>query len=125
MSIHKLRQLLATVAAALLLVSGLTFATPAPAAAGGTIAALPPVGSAICHAGPVSGLRCGTLAAVNVTVIFPGGQVVTGLFRYTACAEPGDGGAPIFDLRTGQQIGTVVAATGNCSIGGQTFGLPL
>lgn len=120
-----LRRFAATVAATMLLATGGVLTTAAPAAAApGTAATLPPIGSVLCHVGQTTGLRCGTLVAVNLTIVFPTG-VVTGVFRYTACAEPGDHGSPIFYPGNGTQVGTIVAGIGNCSAGGHSFGLPL
>lgn len=89
------------------------FATPAaPAHA----ASLPPIGSTVCHSGPVTGWHCGTLTATNVTIVYPDG-VVYGAFRYSACSAPGDQGAPVY--HGSAQIGTVLGGSG-C----QTYGLP-
>lgn len=101
-------------ASALILALALTLvaAPAAPAQA----AVLPPIGSTVCHSGPVTGWQCGTLTDVNLTVVYPGG-VVYGVFRYRACSAPGDGGAPVYHGDT--QIGTVLGGSG-C----QTFGLP-
>lgn len=119
----QLRRFAATAAVTLVLGAGAVVATATPAAAASNTA-LPPVGSTICHLAPVSGLRCGTLVAVNLTVTFPGGTV-TGLFRYTACSMPGDQNAPIFRPDTGAQIGTIFAGSGTCTSGGHTYGMPL
>lgn len=110
-----LRRFVASAALAIALTAAGTVATAAPAQA-----ATPPVGSAVCHVGPVSGLQCGTVTAVNVTITHPGGTV-HGVFLYSACAQPGDGGAPIYQLSTGVQIGTVLGSVGAC----RTAGLPL
>jgi streptogrisin B len=109
------RRLMTSAALAIALTGAGTMATAAPAHA-----AVPPVGSVVCHAGPVSGLQCGPITAVNVTINYPGGTVF-GAFLYNACSQPGDGGAPIFRLSTGAQVGTVLGAVGPC----RTAGLPL
>ncbi|HEY8475150.1 MAG TPA: hypothetical protein VIL37_21370 [Natronosporangium sp.] len=109
-----LRRFLTSVGLAAVLAGAgvVTTATPAQAA-------VPPVGSVVCHVGRVSGLQCGTVTAINVTISFPGGPV-HGVFLYTASAQPGDSGAPIYAMSSGDQIGTVLG-----SVGGRTAGLPL
>ena len=82
-------------------------------------AATPLVGSVVCHVSPTAGLLCGVVTAVNQTIWFPGGPV-TGLFRYSACAQPRDAGALVFQASTGALVGTVFGASG-C----QTFAQPL
>jgi len=56
-----------------------------------TGSASPSVGSTVCHAGRVSGLQCGTVLAVNISVSHPEGTV-DGLFGSNAHSEPGDAG---------------------------------
>jgi streptogrisin B len=110
-----LRRLVTSAALAIALTGAGTVATAAPAQA-----AAPPVGSVVCHAGPVSGLQCGVVTAVNVTINYPGGTLY-GVFLYNACSQPGDGGAPIYRGSTGAQVGTVIGSIGPC----RTAGLPL
>jgi hypothetical protein len=107
----------AAAAAAVTLTAGLTLGPATPAHA----ATMPPVGSVVCHVGPVSGLRCGTVVAVNVVINFPDGSTYQ-LFRYSACSQPGDAGAPVYQLSTGEQVGTVFGFGGSSC---QTFALPL
>ncbi len=52
-----------------------------------------PLNSAVCRSGAVSGTRCGTITARNVTVNF-GWGTVSGLTRTTACSKNGDSGGP-------------------------------
>lgn len=75
-----------------------------------------PIGSTVCMSGPVSGFRCGTVTAYNVTVVFPGGTV-TGLARTSVCAQPGEAGAPFVWLTGGRVIaqGTLAGASGACT----------
>ncbi|MDG4863763.1 S1 family peptidase [Streptomyces sp. T-3] len=87
-----------------------------------TGAANPTVGQSLCHVGRVSGLHCGRVQAVNVTVSYPEG-VVSGLFRSTICSEPGDLGGPAFSGTTA--LGLIVGASGNCAIGGTTYYQPV
>ncbi|SCK37627.1 S1 family peptidase [Streptomyces sp. WMMB 322] len=72
-----------------------------------TRSASPAVGQSMCHAGRVSGLQCGTVQAVNVSVNYPEGTV-SGLFRSTAHSEPGDEGGPAFS--GGTALGFIVGA---------------
>jgi len=91
--------------------------TPAQAAA-------PPVGSTVCHVSGVYGLQCGPVTAVNLTITFPGGGVIHGAFRYTACISARDNGTPVYGLPGGQQVGNVIGGSGgagSCT----TFALPL
>ncbi|MFF2945693.1 S1 family peptidase [Streptomyces niveus] len=87
-----------------------------------TGAANPSVGQSLCHVGRTTGVRCGTVNGVNVTVNYPEGAV-SGLFRSTICSEPGDVGGPAFS--GGTALGIIVASSGNCSSGGTTFYQPV
>ncbi|MYU24731.1 S1 family peptidase [Streptomyces sp. SID8352] len=87
-----------------------------------TGAGSPVVGQSVCHAGRVSGYRCGTVQAVNVSISY-GGGTVTGLFRSNACADAGDIGGPAFSGATA--LGVIVAAGGNCAVGGSTYYQPV
>jgi hypothetical protein len=51
----------------------------------------PPVGATVCKSGRTTGYTCGTIIAVNQTVVYPEG-VIYGLVRHTACVEGGDSG---------------------------------
>ncbi|OEV28819.1 streptogrisin B precursor [Streptomyces nanshensis] len=82
-----------------------------------TGSASPLVGQSMCHVGRVSGLQCGTVEAVNVSVNYPEGTV-NGLFRSTAHSEPGDEGGPAFSGNTA--LGFIVG-----SGGGSTFYQPV
>lgn len=87
-----------------------------------THAANPVVGQSVCHVGRTGGYRCGTVQAVNVTINY-GGGAVHGLFRSSACSEPGDIGGPAFS--GGAALGIIVAGSGNCSSGGVTYYQPV
>ncbi|MET4926110.1 S1 family peptidase [Streptomyces sp. PSRA5] len=87
-----------------------------------TAAANPTIGRALCHVGRVTGVHCGTVTAVNVTINYPEGAV-SGLFRSNICSEPGDAGGPAFSGTTA--LGIIVAASGNCSSGGVTYYQPV
>ncbi len=89
-----------------------------------------PVGGRVCRSGSTTGWRCGTVQALNQTVSYGGGNIVSGLTRTTACAEPGDsGGAFVSDppalLGKVQAQGLTSGGSGNCSTGGTTFFQPV
>ncbi|MFF5105809.1 S1 family peptidase [Streptomyces sp. NPDC000134] len=88
-----------------------------------TAAANPVVGQAVCHVGRTTGYRCGTVQAVNVTVNFGGGGIVSGLFRSNICSEGGDTGGPAFS--GGTALGIIVGGSGNCTSGGVTYYQPV
>jgi hypothetical protein len=112
-----LRRLAATAGTALVLTAGTVAATAAPAQA-----AAPPVGTVVCHASLTVGLQCGHVTATNLTIQFPQG-VLTGVFRYTACFAPRDSGIAVFTST--EVVGTVIGGSGNCTVGGVTYALPL
>jgi streptogrisin D len=80
------------------------------------------VGQAVQRSGSTTGLRGGSVTAVNATVNYPQGQV-TGLIRTTVCAEPGDSGGSLVAGNTA--IGLTSGGSGNCSSGGTTFFQPV
>jgi streptogrisin D len=81
------------------------------------------VGEAVQRSGSTTGVRGGTVTALNVTVTYGSGETVNGLTQTTACAEPGDSGGPFYDSGTG--LGMLSGGSGNCSIGGTTFYQPV
>jgi streptogrisin D len=81
------------------------------------------VGEAVRRSGSTTGVRSGTVTALNVTVTYSTGETVNGLTQTTACAEPGDSGGPFYDGSTG--LGTLSGGSGNCSAGGTTLYQPL
>ena len=82
----------------------------------------PFVGQRVCRSGLTTGVRCGTVTALNQTVTFPEGTL-TGLVRTSVCSEPGDGGGPFFSGTTA--LGLTVGGTGNCATGGVTYFQPI
>jgi len=52
----------------------------------------PPVGATVCKSGRTTGWTCGTITALNQSVTYKGGYLMTGLVRHNACVEPGDSG---------------------------------
>jgi hypothetical protein len=88
-----------------------------------TSARSPVVGQSVCRSGPTTGVRCGTVTAVNQTVRFPEGTI-TGLARTNICVEPGDTpGAPYFSGTTA--IGLGIGGSGNCTSGGTSYFQPI
>ncbi len=81
------------------------------------------VGQQVCYGNETSsGVHCGTVQAVNVSVNF-GDGVIYGLTQTNMCHQPGDTGSPIFSGSTA--MGVLVGGSGDCSSGGTTFFQPL
>ncbi|GLW65310.1 hypothetical protein Arub01_35540 [Actinomadura rubrobrunea] len=80
------------------------------------------VGESVCMRGAVSGVRCGTVLALNATVNYPEGTV-SGLIRTNICSEPGDSGAPLYDGT--RLLGILSGGSGNCTSGGTSFFQPI
>jgi streptogrisin D len=87
-----------------------------------TSAATPAVGQSVRRSGSTTGVRSGTVTALNQTVRYPEGTV-SGLIRTTVCAEPGDSGGPLFSGTTA--YGLTSGGSGNCTFGGTTFFQPV
>ncbi len=87
------------------------------------------VGAAVCRSGSTTGWRCGTVRATNQTVNYGFGDIVSGLTRTTACAQPGDSGGPfVSNPGSGTRVtafGLLSGGSGNCSTGGTTFYQPV
>ncbi|HEY5820622.1 MAG TPA: alpha-lytic protease prodomain-containing protein [Propionibacteriaceae bacterium] len=81
------------------------------------------VGASVCRSGSTTGYRCGTIQAKNQTVNYGGGDVVYGLTKTNACAEPGDSGGSFVAGRQAQ--GMTSGGSGNCTSGGTTFYQPV
>ncbi|MGW0598723.1 S1 family peptidase [Streptomyces sp. NPDC002776] len=82
----------------------------------------PSVGQRVFRSGSTSGLRGGTVTALNATVNYPEGTV-TGLIETNVCAEPGDSGGPMFS--EGIALGLTSGGSGDCASGGTTFFQPV
>jgi streptogrisin D len=80
------------------------------------------VGQSVQRSGSTTGLRSGSVTAVNATVTYPQGTV-RGLIRTSVCAEPGDSGGALFAGSTA--LGLTSGGSGNCSSGGTTFFQPV
>ncbi|MFJ3672781.1 S1 family peptidase [Streptomyces sp. NPDC090106] len=81
------------------------------------------VGQAVCRRGAVTGVRCGVVNALNVTVNYASGAVVRGLIRTNICAEPGDSGGPLY--AGDKVIGILSGGSGDCTSGGTTYYQPI
>ncbi|MFG1809643.1 S1 family peptidase [Streptomyces sp. NPDC049040] len=81
------------------------------------------VGERVCRKSAVSGLHCGNVTALNATVNYGGGQVVSGLVATTVCTDPGDTGGLLSAGSTA--IGLFVGGSGNCSSGGTAYYQPI
>ncbi|MEV0176295.1 S1 family peptidase [Streptomyces sp. NPDC050803] len=82
----------------------------------------PSVGQRVFRSGSTTGLRDGTVTALNATVNYPEGTV-TGLIETNVCAEPGDSGGPLFS--EGIALGVTSGGSGDCASGGTTFFQPV
>jgi streptogrisin B len=89
-----------------------------------TRAATPSVGTNVIRTGSTTGTHTGRVTALNATVNYGGGDVVSGLIQTTVCAEPGDSGGPLYGSN-GVAYGLTSGGSGNCSSGGTTFFQPV
>ncbi|MEV8596721.1 S1 family peptidase [Streptomyces sp. NPDC052012] len=89
-----------------------------------TRAATPSVGTTVIRDGSTTGTHSGRVTALNATVNYGGGDVVSGLIQTTVCAEPGDSGGPLYGSN-GTAYGLTSGGSGNCSSGGTTFFQPV
>jgi streptogrisin D len=80
------------------------------------------VGQSVRRSGSTTGVRSGSVTAVNASVTYPQGTV-RGLIRTNVCAEPGDSGGSLFAGSVA--LGMTSGGSGNCSSGGTTFFQPL
>ncbi|MEV4710956.1 S1 family peptidase [Micromonospora sp. NPDC049374] len=80
------------------------------------------VGQSAQRSGSTTGLRSGSVTALNATVNYAEGSV-SGLIRTNICAQPGDSGGALFSGSTA--LGLTSGGSGNCSTGGTTFFQPV
>ncbi|MDO3704176.1 S1 family peptidase [Micromonospora sp. C28SCA-DRY-2] len=80
------------------------------------------VGQSVQRSGSTTGLRSGSVTALNATVNYAEGSV-SGLIRTNVCAEPGDSGGSLFSGSTA--LGLTSGGSGNCRTGGTTFFQPV
>ncbi|MEE1803458.1 S1 family peptidase [Streptomyces sp. NPDC101062] len=88
-----------------------------------TSAANPTVGQSVRRSGSTTGVRSGTVTALNATVNYGGGDIVYGMIQTNVCAEPGDSGGSLFAGTTA--LGLTSGGSGNCTSGGTTFFQPV
>jgi streptogrisin B len=89
-----------------------------------TRAATPSVGTTVIRDGSTTGTHSGRVTALNATVNYGGGDIVSGLIQTTVCAEPGDSGGALYGSN-GTAYGLTSGGSGNCSSGGTTFFQPV
>lgn len=82
----------------------------------------PVVGGSVCSADQRTGVHCGTVTGLNVSVSFPEGTI-NGLAQTNMCMEAGSGGAPVYSGSAAE--GILLGGSGNCSSGGQSFFMPI
>lgn len=63
------------------------------------------------------------MTALNATVNYGGGDIVSGLIQTTVCAEPGDSGGPLYSGT--KALGLTSGGSGDCTSGGTTFFQPV
>ncbi|HEY0169002.1 MAG TPA: S1 family peptidase [Jatrophihabitans sp.] len=80
------------------------------------------VGEAVKRSGSTTGLRSGSVQALNATVNYAQGSVY-GLIKTNVCAEGGDSGGSLFD--GSKALGLTSGGSGNCSSGGITYFQPV
>ncbi|MFE0105404.1 S1 family peptidase [Streptomyces sp. NPDC059009] len=88
-----------------------------------TSAGNPTVNQSVTRRGSTTGTHSGRVTALNQTVNYGGGDVVSGLIKTTVCAEPGDSGGPLYSGT--KAIGLTSGGSGNCTSGGTTFFQPV
>jgi streptogrisin D len=80
------------------------------------------VGQSVRRSGSTTGVRSGSVTAVNASVTYPQGRV-NGLIRTNVCAQAGDSGGSLF--AGSAALGMTSGGSGNCTVGGTTFYQPL
>ncbi|MEW2294144.1 S1 family peptidase [Streptomyces sp. NPDC006743] len=88
-----------------------------------TSAATPSVGTTVYRRGSTTGTHSGRVTALNATVNYGSGDIVSGLIQTTVCAEPGDSGGPLYGGSTA--YGLTSGGSGDCTSGGTTFFQPV
>ncbi|WP_431919764.1 S1 family peptidase [Micromonospora wenchangensis] len=80
------------------------------------------VGQSVRRSGSTTGVKSGTVSALNATVNYAEGRV-SGLIRTNVCAEPGDSGGSLFSGSSA--VGLTSGGSGNCTSGGTTYFQPV
>ena len=88
-----------------------------------TSAGNPTVGQSVTRRGSTTGTHSGKVTALNATVNYGGGDIVSGLIQTTVCAEPGDSGGPLYAGT--KALGLTSGGSGDCTSGGTTFFQPV
>ncbi|MEV0374364.1 S1 family peptidase [Streptomyces sp. NPDC050636] len=88
-----------------------------------TSAGTPSVGQSVTRRGSTTGTHSGKVTALNSTVNYGGGDIVSGLIKTTVCAEPGDSGGPLYSGT--KALGLTSGGSGDCTSGGTTFFQPV
>lgn len=81
------------------------------------------VGQSVTRRGSTTGVRSGTVTALNVTVHYVGGGTVRQMIQTNVCAEPGDSGGPLYSGSIA--LGLTSGGSGDCRRGGITFYQPV
>jgi streptogrisin D len=87
-----------------------------------TSASTPAVGQSVRRSGSTTGVRSGSVTALNSTVCYSQGCVYQ-MIRTNVCAEPGDSGGSLFSSTRAH--GLTSGGSGNCSSGGTTYFQPV
>jgi streptogrisin D len=87
-----------------------------------TSSGTPAVGQTVRRSGSTTGVRSGTVSALNTTVCYSQG-CVNQMIRTNVCAEPGDSGGSLFSSTRAH--GLTSGGSGNCSSGGTTYFQPV
>ncbi|SBT40442.1 S1 family peptidase [Micromonospora auratinigra] len=82
------------------------------------------IGQYVCRSGATTGVRCGSVTALNATVNYAEGSV-SGLIRTNICAEAGDSGGPLYVPSTGTVLGILSGGSGTCTSGGTSYFQPI
>ncbi|ARF54614.1 S1 family peptidase [Streptomyces gilvosporeus] len=88
-----------------------------------TSAGNPTVGQSVTRRGSTTGVHSGKVTALNATVNYGNGDIVSGLIKTTVCAEPGDSGGPLYSGT--KALGLTSGGSGDCTSGGTTFFQPV
>ncbi|MEU6509540.1 S1 family peptidase [Streptomyces sp. NPDC046942] len=88
-----------------------------------TSAATPSVGTTVYRRGSTTGTHSGRVTALNATVNYGSGDIVSGLIQTTVCAEGGDSGGPLYAGTVA--YGLTSGGSGDCTSGGTTFFQPV
>jgi streptogrisin D len=82
----------------------------------------PVVGQTVRRSGSTTGVRSGTVNALNSTVCYAQGCVYQ-MIRTNVCAQPGDSGGSLFSSTRAH--GLTSGGSGNCTSGGTTYFQPV